>query len=58
MKKPYNGKTTAHICTLPNEVQEHIKKDLETYAKREGLEIGIEEAMSGRFCDIEEIYHN
>lgn len=57
MKKPYNGKTSAFICTLPTEVQKQIEKDLRKYAEKEELEIDIEEAMSGRFCDIEEIYH-
>lgn len=57
VKKPYNGKTSAFICTLPTDVQKQIEKDLRKYAEKEELEIDIEEAMSGRFCDIEEIYH-
>lgn len=62
MNKPYRGKTSAFICTLPEETQNQIRKDLETYAEKQGFELekdftGDYIAMNGRFCDIEEIYH-
>ena len=55
---------TVFICQLPEQTQSIIRKDLERYAHENGSQLSWDEenndytAMSGRFCDIEEIYAN
>ena len=55
---------TVFICQLPEETQSIIRKDLESYAHENGFQLSWDTenndyiAMSGRFCDIEEIYAN
>ena len=63
MTKPVINKTSCFICTLSEEVQKQIRKDLENHAEENGYTLEIDEetgdyiAMSGRFCDIEEVYN-
>jgi hypothetical protein len=53
--------TTIFISQLPEETQEIIKGDLQHHAKKNGIILEKDEnneyiGLSGRFCDIEEIY--
>lgn len=53
---------TIFICQLPEETQSIIRKDLESYARENGLRLSWDAenndytAIAGRFCDIEGIY--
>ena len=55
---------TVFICQLPEETQSIIRKDLERYAHENGSQLSWDgenndyTAMSGRSCDIEEIYQD
>lgn len=55
---------TVFIYQLPEETQSIIRKDLERYAHENGSQLSWDgenndyTAMSGRFCDIEEIYQD
>lgn len=63
MQKPNVKDTSLFICQLPQDIQEQIKQDLETYAKENEITLEVDEvtgeylAMQDRFCNIEEIYN-
>lgn len=55
--------TTIFICQLPKATQEIIEKDCISYASEKGINLEWDheahrlKALTGRFCDIEEIYN-
>lgn len=63
MQKPNVTDTTLFICQLPQDIQNQIKQDLETYANENGITLEVDEitkeylAMQDRFCNLEEIYY-
>lgn len=49
---------TTYICQLPQQTQDTIKKDIETYLISEGLngqelQDAVQDALNGRLADIE-----
>lgn len=62
MIKPVVSNTSAFIYQLPAHLISQIKQDIEHHAQSNGYTLEIDEetndyiALSGRFCDIEEIY--
>lgn len=56
--------TSVFICQLQKKTQDLIRRDLEAYAGLHGYELQWDKeandymAMTGRFCNIEEIYMN
>lgn len=49
---------TIYICQLPQQTQDTIKKDIETYLISEGLngqelQDAVQDALNGRLADIE-----
>lgn len=55
---------TVFIAQLPETTQDIIRIDMEQYAHENGFQLSWDAenndytAMAGRFCDIEEIYHD
>ena len=49
---------TIYVCQLPQQTQDTIKKDIETYLISEGLngqelQDAVQDALNGRLADIE-----